>query len=442
MCGQLQSTESKIHKIERTLPPQCTSKMHIPFFRIFYSTTFTGISLLLMGLMLITPVDQVYQAFGNDRTFIIFIIPGTHFLTLLVAIFIYANRLFMNRRVLATIPKSWSPIEKGDVEKRVRRIVKENLRRSALIAYEARPRNLQDDATPAAVGEGVPNTAPEDGRHGHDNNPDDGPVPIWGTISHPGWSSPSSLDLPSLHYDPVIIELPHLIEAKAVSLAPADPLPITPSSPGGSPEPPLPDALAVELLQRPATMGFRDYISHLTSLDMIHPPTLGESFLALYEKARFSGRPLGEEKFRELMNVFAEILRGMTMLDLAIVASLHAEEEEGSIMGNESISGSSEVDGDSTQTINTVEYTPRHPSIYHFDSPSSSSAGSPRTARTSLQHHHSSGIRARADIRSPPSMASIRSHSSGFTQRSAGSLIRLAETRGPLDLPYTILTSK
>lgn len=301
-----------------------------------------------------------------------------------------------------------------------------------------------------------------------DDSTDDSPLPIWGKISHPGWSSPSSPDLPNLQYAPIIDELPHLIEAKAVSLAPHDPLlPTPPSSPGpsqGVQEHSLPDALAVELLQRPATMGLRDYIIHLISIDMIHPPQLGAEFLVLYEKARFSGNPLEESEFRGLMHVFAEILRGMTVLGRDIVTAVHEEDErynhkspisdefDDDDEDEDDDRGSSSTSGNSTQT---VEYTPRPPSAspYHFmnnsssGSTSSSSSGgiSPLTAHTSHFPHHrplaSPGMRSLSrgtGFRSSPSMASVRSHATSLVSSGGGSVIRLADAREALDLPYVI----
>lgn len=335
----------------------------------------------------------------------------------------------------------------------MRRLVAEHLKLSTVIAYEAHPRNLKDDQTAATEGIGSPSvTAPvQESATQH-------AVPVWGTISHPGWSSPSSPDLPNLHYDPVILELPHLIEAKAVSLAPPDLL-STPPSPNNETDPsdpPLPDAFALELLQRPATMGLRDYVSHLTSLDMIHPPTLCVSFLALYEKARFSDRPLDEAEFRALMHVFAEILRGMTVLSLDIVAERRAEEE---------VEEDNDADDtDSLRTSATVEYTPR-PDVYASDSASSSIGSSRRSSspRPSRRHGATSspayrrtyyGRNDEVSSSSPlggssrrrpagafhsPSMGSMRSHTS--SQRSGGSVIHLSEARGPLDLPYTIVTN-
>lgn len=427
--------------------------MHIPFFRIFYSTTFTVFALILTGLLVVTPADQIYQAFKNRQIYNVFIVGSAYLLTLLTAVVVYAFRLYTNRTLLAAIPKTWSPTEKGDVGKRVRRLVIEYLERSALITYESHPRDLRDEKVSAAS-RGL--LSSPQGRRSSPSRKSDGTAilfphaPVWGTISHPGWSSPCSPDLPNLQYQPVILELPHLIEAKAVSLAPPDPLydPDPDASRLDPPEPPIPDAAAVELLQRSATMGLREYTSHLSSLEIITPPSLATDFLSLYEKARFSLEELDETEFRNLMNIFAEILRSMDHLDPAIVANLHANSESASESSDDG------AEAASLSTTNTVAYTPR-PSAY-VNAPISSGgsrSGSPETARTApsyprgARRNISSGasVSGYRSIRTP-SLASLRSarsrksSASQASQRSGGSVIRLAEARSPLDLPYRIVT--
>lgn len=443
-----------IHLYSQKLSSHALPIMRIPFFRIFYSTTFTVFALILFLLLLVTPADQIYQAFKNRQIYNVFIVGATYLITLLTAVVLYAFRLYTNRAVVAAIPKTWSPTEKGDVGKRVRRLVIEHLERSALITYVSRPRDLRDEKA-SATSRGLFSSAYARRRSISRNSNGTATsiphAPVWGTISHPGWSSPSSPDLPNLQYQPVILELPHLIEAKAVSLAPPDPLfdpDPNPSSLDPS-EPPIPDAAAVGLLQRPATMGLREYISHLLSLNLITPPSLSTEFLALYEKSRFSGEELDEFEFRTLMNTFADILRSMDHLDPVIVADLHAN------FGT--ASESSGPDAASLSSTNTVAYTPR-PSAYVSASTSSdgSRAGSPETTRTAPSFSHSNAgrnIPSRASgsthegIRMP-SLASLRpvrteeSGTSRTSQRSGGSVIRLVEARGPLDLPYTIVTGE
>lgn len=331
------------------------------------------------------------------------------------------------------------------------------LERSAMIAYEARPRDLRDDKDRRGIEKKTRLGRAAMGRQSQDTMRS--LEPVWGNIEHPGWSSPSSADLPNLHYEPVILELSHLIEAKAVSLAPADPL-YEPGPDAEEEEGPMPDPIAVELLQRPATMGLRDYISHLSTLGMIDPVSLSTDFLSLYERARFSCEPLDETDFRALMAIFAEILRNMKPLDATIVDDLHAELED----GMSSSRSSSISDKASFATNATVQrtpqpeawYTPR-PDAYSSSSSSASSSrsGSQGTIRTAPSRpgarrnvsNVSRTTRAsqRRGVRTP-SLASIRrmrsnTSSSGYSARSVtGSVIRLADARSPLDLPYAYVT--
>ncbi|KAL8920296.1 MAG: hypothetical protein Q9208_006364 [Pyrenodesmia sp. 3 TL-2023] len=432
--------------------------MRIPFFRIFYSTTFTALGFILAVVLLLTPANLIYEAFRRRRIYDIFIVAAVYILTFVVAVLLYASRLYANRRALLHIPKEWSPIEKDDLEKKVRNLIAEKLEESAATAYKSRPRDISKDNVHAPTNQGqqanvqiIRPAAPEP-------QPAAEKLPPWGIISHPGWSSPSSSDLPNLQFDAVIHELANLIEAKAVSLAPPDPL-YDPAAAALDPsEPPLPDALVVELLQRPATIGLRDYLAHLTSLGIVSQSELTTSFLALYERARFSGSALEEKDFRHLMAMFADILRGMKELDPVLVAQIRADNE--SLLSAEEeagVDGAAEVK--SLGSNDTVQHTPQ-PDMYYtpradrVSVSSGSEAGSEGSARTAPSHQGSrrnvskasrSPSGRRQQRMAPPSSHSLRvmkSHSSSLrTQGSAGSVIRLAEARTPLDLPYTIITS-
>ncbi|KKY20924.1 putative ankyrin repeat protein nuc-2 [Phaeomoniella chlamydospora] len=303
-----------------------TSKMALRrqrqlLFRIFYSTTFTFFFLVLVVLVLVSPADAIWQSYKNTRYLNIFIISGVYVLTAVVAMSILASRIYTNHSVLSSIPKTYIPIEHEDVRKHVRQMVQKVLERNAVVAYNVRPKYLalevEGDAPGltsrlSSVSAASPN--PERLRACRE----------WAKISHPGWSSPYSPDIPNLQYDVVVEELSSLIEAKAVSLSPADPLHAksprlsSPDPFGGHStdnETAPPDPRIVQFLERPDNMSLRDYVSHLSSLNLINPPALSEQFLELYEYARFSGDPLTEDEFRRLMSIFAEILRGMTHLD-------------------------------------------------------------------------------------------------------------------------------
>ncbi len=428
--------------------------MRLPLFRIFYSTTFTVLNLVLLALLLITPGDTIYQAYKNHQFYYISVIGGTYLLTLVFAILIYASRLYTNRSVLAGIPKTWIPVEKSDVGKSVRRIIVEGLARSAMVAYDARPRDTREEKASHSHDGPAPNIEGQSSRsevhHAKHDGASSQPLPIepsWGPISHPGWSSPSSSDLPNLHYRPVILELPHLIEAKAVSLAPTDPGFLPETAPNDA-QPPtiIPDARVVELLQRPATMGLRDYMSYLTTVKLINPPNIGAEFLALYEQARFSGSELTEREFRTLMGIFAEILRGMKELDRAVLAELQAKDDEdiGDDPDQASLSSSAmdeedEVGGDREihDRIRTATERSR-----------SGSEGTIRTATSYLPTRRREASSRSTPITTVPrtpsftSLNRVRTTASSTTStRSGASVIRLAEARSPLDLPYTITTA-
>ncbi|KAH8600918.1 hypothetical protein B0O99DRAFT_495411, partial [Bisporella sp. PMI_857] len=307
-----------------------------------YNTSYWILCFILAFLILITPGDAIRQAYQNKQLYNVFVVAGCYVLTGLLAGTIYLVRLYTNRQILAAIPKTWIPVEKGDVNKRVRKMIVASLSRSAVIAWDARPR--LDPTPPAAVSdpdsrEAVVKTdtnLEKKKRHGVfwrrrrvQTEKDDHIIvipsnaPVWGDISHKGWSPPESPDLPNIQYTTVILELPHLIEARAVSMAPPDTE--SEASPG------MPDVRAVDLLQRPASIGLRDYMGHLLNIGVLIPSSTATHFLTAYEHARFSPEPLTEVEFRCLMKLFAEVLRGMQPLSPAMLASLDIPPSESDI---------------------------------------------------------------------------------------------------------------
>lgn len=400
---------------------------------------------------------MIYQTIIGSRISLAFVVGGVYVLTILLILFIYASRLYTNRSVLAGIPKSYIPIESGEVGKSVRRMIVKSLERSAIIAWDSRPRDVREDpqarfeaGTTLSTAERVQSAFT---RSSHISKativPIDAKSPPWGHVAHPGWASPSSEDLPNLHFWTVILELPNLIEAKAVSLAPADPA-FDMGGPSQDQVPPLPDARVVALLQRPAMMGLRDYFAHLSWLGLINPPTLGETFLAKYEYARFSTDALTEPEFRSLVAVFAEILSGMTELDPAMIADVQQEEllsEAASLASSDSPSSSG---------ASAIRYqTPRPDNFSALSEdgsltsrrPRSGSTGTVRTA-PSRSRNMSEGIGIVPRTPSAISLASARKKSythgtpdglasspSLASLRSAQSVIRHTPNLDTVDLP-------
>jgi hypothetical protein len=436
-------------------------RMRIPFFRIWYSTTYTVLFIALIVLLAVTPADTIYQSIGTRQLQKLFSIGGTYLLTFLIVLLIYSTRLYTNRSVLQAIPKPYLPVEDGEVGKLVRRIIVKALRKSAVVAWDSRPRDVRREAGAEEEGEGRPHTAERHHsafrrRHHHQNTviPVDAKSPPWGHISHPGWASPSSPDLPNLQYGKVVCELPNLIEAKAVSLAPPDPT-VDPRAHAASSLPVLPDAQVVALLQRPQTMGIREYLARLASYGLINPPNLAATFLTQYEYARFSTDPLTEKEFQGLMDIFAGILNGMTELDPAVIDEARSEtfdSETRSLAPSESSGSSSSTtsalpyttpritqqpdysdtdtrsayrhDSESPQTLHTAPSRMRSTSATYTiaRTPSEASAGS----RSGSVRHHT--------LQRSPS--TILPNSSSSSLRSQGSVVRLRIAPGMGEAPY------
>lgn len=316
----------------------------------------------------------------------------------------------------------------------------EGLARSAIITYQARPRDTDED---------------EDRFSDYGSLTVDKGRPPWGFIEHPGWSSPSSVDLPDLPYKTVVMELPHLIEAKAVSLAPPDPLlsasrdPFDPSA--GLGENAVPDTRVVQVLRRPASMGLREYIQHLASINVVNPPEVGAEFLALYERARFSAHELYEAEFRDLMGAFTDVLRGMKGLDTQALDEIRG----GSCADTESVIGPSDEEGE-TDTVDYHEdswYRDRSNSLQpsnastwegrsHYATPPVRGYGSPAQPRSNDPNYRLNTPRTPSNpsLRPVPSniSPSLRRMQSNISESSGGSVIHLVDTHRPADLPYTI----
>lgn len=428
--------------------------MHIPtLFRIWYSTTYTVIFGILLVLLAVTPAETVYQSIRSNELQKIFVIGGVYVLTILIILLVYSTRLYTNRSVLQAIPKPYVPIEDGEVGKLVRRMIVKKLRRSAVVAWDSMPRDARGEV--GEVGEEDRHGVHHKRRHAFPATviPVNPQSPPWGHVSHPGWASPASPDLPNLQYGNVVNELPNLIEAKAVSLAPPDPA-LEDRALRIQDTPVLPDAQIVALLQRPRNMGLRDYLARLSSFGLLNPPSLGPKFLSLYEYARFSTMCLTEDEFRDIMAVFTEILNGMTELDPAVV-----DEARAASLDIETRSLAPTVSSYSSSNASSHTGLPyRTPMIDNrsdFSFEANPSPGSPQTLRTapSMVRATSAGgfippktpsirssnsdqgsVRRRTVQRSP---STLLPNSSSSSLRSGGSVVvRLNPSPGAGEPPY------
>ncbi|CAD6442246.1 b5822cd2-2374-4187-b57d-a2ac20279cca [Sclerotinia trifoliorum] len=411
-----------------------------------YGSTFIILYIIIAGLLFVTPLDAVLQAKKNHQVYNIFVIVSCYGVTLFFGATLFLTRLWTNSQIIKAIPKTWIPVEKGDVNRTVRKMIVASLARSAVIAWDSRPRiehhatimsrqDISDESKMAA--ENSRSGREEDEKTSHDATIVIPPKePVWGQISHNGWSSPTSPDLPSLQYITVILELPHLIEAKAVSLAPPDPQ--------STSQPPMPDPRAVDILQRPAAMGLRDYISHLSGLEVISDPSIAASFLSAYEYARFSSNVISEVEFRDLMKQFAELLRSMEPLSPAIMMSLAIDDQESDIDGDAPsryslITSQSHSVVSSLRSVSihsgregTIQTAPsRRPGTDHTNLNRSRVGTAPVTPRG--QRPELSGLRSQ-------SRGLYNSSSSDLSMRSASqtSVIKLSRVQTGDSLPYEI----
>lgn len=373
-------------------------------FRIFYSTSFTVVFLILIAFICVSPADALYESYRRRRLLDIFLITGAYVVTALFSALMYASRLFTNRSVLKDIPKTFVPIEKEDLPGiRVHRLIQECLERSAVIAYQARPRSRRIEHETSAAGARMlaltrsPSCIDQDME------------PPWGQIAHPGWSSPTSKEMPNLEYATVVDELTDLIEAKAVSLAPVD----TMAEPG--PDGILmPDPRVVDELARPPAMGMRQYLRHLVELGVVPDTPLTSAFLAAYESARFSSQPLTEQDFQSLMRMFAELLRNMTPVNIELLdltdSSYKPTESDASSMSNRS-PHDRYADPDTSSAASTFSNSGsvRH----HRPPPRRVSEDSAAPSLSSVEHHHSQDERSedQTDARSLRTAPSTAHHS-------------------------------
>ncbi|KAK5997311.1 hypothetical protein PT974_02666 [Cladobotryum mycophilum] len=398
--------------------------------RYVYAGVYGLLYVLLVGLLLITPADIIEQSVKDKQYYNVWILAVVYFITTVIVCFVYLVRLYVVKVNLDAIPRDYIPIEREDVPKHVYKMIQAGLSRSAAIAYAARPRVWTEEERESRqhtrdggnelprmrrLSDGIAITLPT-------------PEPVWGVIEHYGWSSPNAVELPNLQYETVIVEVPYLIEAKALTLAPPDPTSQT--------LPPMMDPEAAGLLQRKHYMSLRKYIIHLTSLDVLDINDNTLLFLKHYEYARFSTRPISNARFCELMDLFAKILRNMRPLNPSVLDSPAIAEE-------------SDIDNDAPAETNPSSqrsYSPR---------PSTASSQSSRSSRRRLRTRSSyltapntpggnrtmefdaasqktaSFISVAQSIRSHRSSASLRSRFSD----ASGSVIRLATREDESALP-------
>lgn len=466
------------------------SRLHL-LWRITYHSIYYFFSLILLLLLCVTPADTIRLAYINRQRFHILIIIICLSVAAAVITCIYVFRLYVTRTALSSVPRPYIPIEKGDMRKSMRKVIAYGLSRSAAIAYESRPRVLpaanpaatsamgggggdgesecgqQEQATKRALGLfTLKKAATAEEKMGITLPPHSA---VWGEIEHNGWASPNSPDLPNLQYSTVIQELPNLIEAKALTLAP-----VAPDSEAGQP---ILDPDAIALLEKQDHFGLRQYLAHLAQLGVLEASRTTADFLTSYEYARYSTRPISNARFRELMHLFAEILRTMQPLDPSMLGGPSSSDDASSSSPTES----DDIDNDAPRESGpSTPRSTRHPqSSLHRTTTMSSTASSssnasqirrgpmlargrnsspgtwagtyrtapttPKSRRTAVTPSPSSSVNSFAQTRTPYAGVGESSTSSNVSLGSfypGGSVIRLSERMGGDGLPYVIIPAE
>ena len=302
------------------------------FFRVFYSSTYTVVFIVLILLLAVTPGDTIYQSINDLQLQNVFIVTGAYVVAAVLVLSFYGSRLYTSRAALAAIPKTNVPIEASGVGQNIRQLVEGELKRSAIIAWYSKPRGIRAEPDHESITSEERSKIITSCKHDDINNGALSLIrcterlialcePPWGSIKHPGWSSPSSLDFPNVQFSKVIDELANIIEAKAVSLA----------SPDNDIEGGASDLMtgvyisneeAIALLRRSIDMDLREYLARLMSFGIMNDEDIVVSFLAQYEKARYSGEELKETQFRDLMISFSTVLSAMADIKKPALAQI------------------------------------------------------------------------------------------------------------------------
>jgi hypothetical protein len=286
--------------------------------RIWTIPLFIFILVIAILLTIVTPGDVILQLVHKRQIADAIGVAVIYLTFLAVHLILYAVSLRRFVIAIKNIPRTHIPTEK--FPRLVQRFIAVNWARSATIAWETRPRFVkgaceeeQEEAEQRKlrIAQRARQWLPWHRWRNDDEIKTIVPVSVatttWGPIEHAGWSeSPDGL----VEYSEVILELPHLLEAKAVSLAPVE-------EELGQPDPRM-----VGLLQRPVSIGLRDYILHLISVGVLIPGDQAEDFLERYEQARFGMKALSTAEFDLLMDAFSAIISSMSLEPTKMYAAL------------------------------------------------------------------------------------------------------------------------
>lgn len=231
-------------KTLRLLRPDLRTKEGVSTF--LYRLTLLFFIVIFCGLLVVTPIDTIFQSQTSGQFWDAIIIVVAYALAVVFIIALCFLRIFYVRKSLSAIPRDYT-IRENDIPDRVAKHIHSELMRC---------RKVLEDTTPGNRGE---------------------------HIDHPGLRNPTvlegALDVP---YAEVVKTSSAIIQLKARALHPS--------------------------FGQPYGMAIREYVLLLQSYRLIDSSFDVERFISIYEKARYSGKLLDEKEFNHYMECCFELL--------------------------------------------------------------------------------------------------------------------------------------
>uniref|UniRef100_A0A060SXM0 Defect at low temperature protein 1 n=1 Tax=Blastobotrys adeninivorans TaxID=409370 RepID=A0A060SXM0_BLAAD len=227
---------------------------------VLYNITLFILAIILVGLLVVTPVDTILQSQSSGQFWNVIIIVCAYALTAALTVAISLARIWRTRKALNDVPRRYLP-RADDLDPQSASLIRSEWERCQRIVQQTHP---------AARG---------------------------ARISHPGLLPPDSTEPGSgadVPYMAIISTMVSFIEQKATAIH---------------------DSFA-----RPKGMHMREYISHLQDYGLITAPDAdnAEKFVAIYEKVRFSGKLIHAADFSNLLQSCFRLLLSMKRPDTTV----------------------------------------------------------------------------------------------------------------------------
>ncbi len=212
---------------------------------ILYWTSLGFLVIIMIGFIVVMPIDAILQSRQTNLALNTFIIVGACSLFVIFAIILYTIRVVIARQSLADIPKKYVP-RLDDFPKECADFITEEYERCKTIWERAGPHEL---------------------------------------ISHPGLSNPTSELLPgALPYEDVVRSVGERVVWRSLMTLPQE-------------------------QRIPRNRTFRYVAMTLSSNKDTKDHGLWKEYLKIYERLRFSGKAITEEEFLRFMEITVSVIK-------------------------------------------------------------------------------------------------------------------------------------